>query len=108
MNSQIVLRIGNIIMRLFASSAINIVGAFSRPASMICGGCCQVFLGGALAAASTSCRGQTLKLVTEVVPFGRRAMASPIIMVLVVMGRVMLLRMGCTTVAHKMTSMGPF
>ena len=107
MNSQIVLRIG---MRF---AAINIIGPFSRPASMICGGCCQVFLGGALAAASTSCRGQTLKLVTEVVPFGRRAMASPIIMVLlllvvVVMGRVMLLRMGCTTVAHKMTSVGPF
>ena len=80
MNSQIVLRIGNI-MR-FSWAAINIVGAFSRPASMMnmmmiriggCGG--QVFLGGALAAAtstSASCttRGKTLKLVTEVVPLG--------------------------------------
>ena len=72
-----------------------------------------MFLGGALASASTKTRGgKTLKLVTEVVPFGRRTMTSPIIIIMVVvvvLGWIMLLMRCTTTIApHKMASMGPF
>ena len=73
-----------------------------------------MFLGGALASASTKTRGgKALKLVTEVIPFGRRTMTSPIIIIImvvvVVLGWIMLL-MRCTTTMspHKMASMGPF